>query len=726
MAAGTVTAHHDGSYEGDGMALSVFEAIIGLPGQTTEAYPITAQFATAFAAAIVGYLEVVANVTVHGSTHAPGSSDAIATGSTSTTVCIGNDSRLSDSRMPISHGSTHAPGSADAIATGTGSTTVCIGNDARLSNSRTPTAHASTHAPGSDDAVATGTTSTTLCIGNDARLSDSRIPTAHASTHAPGSADAVATGSTSTTVCIGNDTRLEDARTPAVSGTIHRPITCDGSGGVSTTDSTVEFPPNATATIRMAPSTNATAWDLFVYASTGWAAGGAGGNFYISGGPAAAGAYTGGGVAIYGGTSQSGNGGTVSMRGGVSSLGEAYNGAADLFSGNTRVLHGTASGLTIDLAATCTSTIAASNITATPTAYCTPKAGSDNKIAAGWIDLPGLKVAPFDVVPYYYDGRTGEILMNLGDGHIGSRIATGMSLRTPEHTIAYFTWSSGGSLSLGGYGTVKAAQDLILCSGHTAMGESPGYPIRLIVYGPTSGSGDVASPGVSIDLGEGNGSYVGKCGPLSFSSNGDPLFQVFGGWGSPEASIAAPRGSLYLRTDAASAPALYVKDSGSGNTGWKSKDLNFSSSFTATYNPTTEVLDVGLSSALAASRVLVGSTQTTFAGPYEPSGVYSDVAYVDVPSCLTDDVFIVDIKWHTVSDDYATEYLEIVFTSDSDAVEDETMLHVETYSEIHAGFCRHTVVNAGTQRVTIKAKAAGSTTLTNGSVRIQHFREMVP
>lgn len=39
----------------------------------------------------------------------------IPTGSTSTTVCIGNDSRLSDSRTPIAHGSTHAFGGSDAL-----------------------------------------------------------------------------------------------------------------------------------------------------------------------------------------------------------------------------------------------------------------------------------------------------------------------------------------------------------------------------------------------------------------------------------------------------------------------------------------------------------------------------------------------------------------------------------------------------------------------------------
>lgn len=47
------------------------------------------------------------------------------------------DPRLSDSRTPLTHAGTHAPGNTDAIATGTTNVTVCIGNDARLSDDRT-------------------------------------------------------------------------------------------------------------------------------------------------------------------------------------------------------------------------------------------------------------------------------------------------------------------------------------------------------------------------------------------------------------------------------------------------------------------------------------------------------------------------------------------------------------------------------------------------------------
>jgi hypothetical protein len=47
---------------------------------------------------------------------------------------------------------------------------------------------------------------------------------------------------------------------------------------------------------------------------------------------------------------------------------------------------------------------------------------------------------------------------------------------------------------------------------------------------------------------------------------------VFAGAGSPEGVLAAPVGSLYLRSDGGAATTLYVKETGAaGNTGWTAK-----------------------------------------------------------------------------------------------------------------------------------------------------------
>lgn len=107
----------------------------------------------------------------------------IAYGTSGTTSCVGNDARLSDARTPTSHAASHQHGGADEIATatpaanvipktgaggtlaggfvayGTSSSTACVGNDSRLSDARTPTAHATTHVGGASDAIAVATTS---------------------------------------------------------------------------------------------------------------------------------------------------------------------------------------------------------------------------------------------------------------------------------------------------------------------------------------------------------------------------------------------------------------------------------------------------------------------------------------------------------------------------------------------------------------------------------------
>jgi len=95
----------------------------------------------------------------------------IPTGTTSTTVCIGNDSRLSDARTPLSHthGNITNAGAIGSTANlplitatsgvvttgsfGSAANTFCVGNDARLSDTRTPTDGSVTTAKLADDAV---------------------------------------------------------------------------------------------------------------------------------------------------------------------------------------------------------------------------------------------------------------------------------------------------------------------------------------------------------------------------------------------------------------------------------------------------------------------------------------------------------------------------------------------------------------------------------------------
>jgi hypothetical protein len=56
---------------------------------------------------------------------------------------------------------------------------------------------------------------------------------------------------------------------------------------------------------------------------------------------------------------------------------------------------------------------------------------------------------------------------------------------------------------------------------------------------------------------------------IDFSGNGGVLWRC--GEGTPEGAVTAPVGSLFTRTDGGLLSTLYVKESGTGNTGWVNK-----------------------------------------------------------------------------------------------------------------------------------------------------------
>jgi hypothetical protein len=197
-----------------------------------------------------------------------------ALGTSGSTACAGDDSRLSDARTPTAHSTSHKNGGSDEVAAaspaanaipkaGAGSkldkgwvpdflasgashasggvpdpgasagTTKYLREDSSWqvppSGGSAPTGTGFRHVTsGAEDgtAVAFGSTSGTVCEGSDSRLSDSRVPTGHHASHEPAGGDAMAVdavagtgslrtlGTASTAACAGNDSRLSDTRTP--------------------------------------------------------------------------------------------------------------------------------------------------------------------------------------------------------------------------------------------------------------------------------------------------------------------------------------------------------------------------------------------------------------------------------------------------------------------------------------------------------------------------------
>ena len=106
--------------------------------------------------------------------------------------------------------------------------------------------------------------------------------------------------------------------------------------------------------------------------------------------------------------------------------------------------------------------------------------------------------------------------------------------------------------------------------------------VNSAVYGSTSGTGGSGGSFFSTGTGGVGVNGTGKIGGV-FSTNGTGTYAwdaVFGGStaigllvasGSPEGVVTGNIGSLYIRTNGGASTTLYVKESGTGNTGWVGK-----------------------------------------------------------------------------------------------------------------------------------------------------------
>jgi hypothetical protein len=83
-------------------------------------------------------------------------------------------------------------------------------------------------------------------------------------------------------------------------------------------------------------------------------------------------------------------------------------------------------------------------------------------------------------------------------------------------------------------------------------------------FGSTFAKGAASAHSLSV---EGSVLSTTSLYPSSPTSNS----QIISGAGSPEGAVTAIRGSLFMRNDGGAGTSLYVKESGTGNTGWAAK-----------------------------------------------------------------------------------------------------------------------------------------------------------
>src|SRR5574338_122129 len=91
------------------------------------------------------------------------------------------------------------------------------------------------------------------------------------------------------------------------------------------------------------------------------------------------------------------------------------------------------------------------------------------------------------------------------------------------------------------------------------------------------GIGYLSASNNGLTARSGNGSFSltsisNNQGAIRFSRTSDSYFaDIVIGAGTPEGSVSARVGSIYLRTDGGAGSTFYVKETGVGNTGWVAK-----------------------------------------------------------------------------------------------------------------------------------------------------------
>lgn len=193
------------------------------------------------------------------------------------------------------------------------------------------------------------------------------------------------------------------------------------------------------------------------------------------------------------------------------------------------------------------------------------------------------------------DGRTGNAEFNnvTVRGTIESSIIRGSTLSgmtitagtvgqnyiTIDGDDATYTAYTGGvrrilitTSSMSFYDSTGTLGATITASGSGLLVTASGGELQVLGDFVVGGGNIIPSLNDTIDIGTSSLQFrQGLFRLVGVRTNGAAFAAVMGGSGSPEGVITGSPGYIYLRTDGGAGTSLYVKESGTGNTGWVAK-----------------------------------------------------------------------------------------------------------------------------------------------------------
>lgn len=148
-------------------------------------------------------------------------------------------------------------------------------------------------------------------------------------------------------------------------------------------------------------------------------------------------------------------------------------------------------------------------------------------------------------------GSVIALISSAGIFTSGGPVNGAITVKDASNIQKWFVDGSSGSQGL-------ASGSAVIWSSTTTAGGTADTSLSRIGAGGIIGGGTGAA-----------GSVAGAFQATKYISAGTAF--ITWGTGTPEAAVTATVGSMFLRTDGGAATTLYVKESGSGNTGWVAK-----------------------------------------------------------------------------------------------------------------------------------------------------------